>query len=379
VGITELLLLKMLPRLDVSRALWRGQYGWPVAATQRNGVPLDVPLQQRFAAHWESIKLIAIRELDQFGIFQDTSFNEKRFLTAVNRLEIPWPHYPSGHLVLKDATFRDMALAYPAIAPIRELRALLGKMRLIGLEVDPAAGRNHFLVSPFKSATGRNQPSNTKSVFGPSVWLRNLIVPQPGTMLLYGDWSSQEYVTAGALSGDERMLEDCAPGRDPYIRFGQHGGLLPEGATKRTHPLLRDRLKVAALATLYGQTAASLGPRLGILVHAAGRLLDLHKRLYPTFWRWQRAYVRGGMLEGLVWTRLGWPMAVNAQTKTTSLMNWPMQSHGAVMLRIAMTMATAAGGFALRCMTRCSSRHPRRRRTRWRTDCAPSWSRPASC
>ena len=235
----------------------------------------------------------------------------------MNRLGIPWPRYPSGQPILKDAEFKTMSMTYPAVVPIRELRALLGKMRLIGLEVDPAAGRNHFLVSPFKSATGRNQPSNTKSVFGPSVWLRHLIVPQPGTVLLYCDWSSQEYVIAAALSGDERMLEDCAPGRDPYIRFGQHGGLLPEGASKKTHPVLRDRLKVAALATLYGQTEASLGPRLGIPVHAARRLLDLHARLYPTFWSWQRAYVRGGLLAGLVWTKLGWAMAVNAQTRIT--------------------------------------------------------------
>ena len=71
------------------------------------------------------------------------------------------------------------------------------------------------------------------------------------------------------------------PGRDPYIRFGQHGGLLPEGASKQTHPLLRDRLKVAALATLYGQTEASLAPRLGIPVHAARRLLDLHAATLP--------------------------------------------------------------------------------------------------
>ena len=79
VRITEQLLLKMLPRLDVSRALWRGQYGWPVAATQRNAVPLDVPLQQRFVTHWDSIKRIAIRELDHFGIFRDTSFNAANF------------------------------------------------------------------------------------------------------------------------------------------------------------------------------------------------------------------------------------------------------------------------------------------------------------
>jgi DNA polymerase I-like protein with 3'-5' exonuclease and polymerase domains len=229
------------------------------------------------------------------------------------------------------------------VAPIRELRSLLGKMRLIGLSVDEIEGRNRFLISPFKSATSRNQPSNTQSVFGPSVWLRHLIVPQPGTVLLYCDWSSQEYVIAGALSGDPLMLEDCAPGRDPYIRFGQHGELVPEGADKRSHPLIRDRLKIAALATLYGQTEVSLGPRLGIAVPEARRLLDLHARLYPTFWAWQRAYVRGCMVAGLAWTRLGWPMTVTAQTRTTSLMNWPMQSHGAEMLRIAMIMATAAG------------------------------------
>jgi hypothetical protein len=342
VRLTEALLLKMLPHLDVARALWRGRYAWPVAAVQETGVPVDVRLYRRLTVHWADIKRTLIRELDTFGIFRDVSFNEARFAEVVHRLRIPWPRYPNGHPQLDDDTFKAMALAYPAIQPIRELRNLLSKMRLIGLTVDEDEARNRFLVSPWQTITSRNAPSNSHSVFGPSVWLRQLITPAPGTVLLYCDWSSQEYIIAAALAGDERMLEDCAA-TDPYVRFGQHGRLLPEGASKKSHPTLREQLKVSALATLYGQIAPSLAPRLGISLFEASRLLDMHARLYPRFHSWQRDYVRGCMATGLAWTKLGWPLRVTHQTKHTTLMNWPMQSHGAEMLRIAMVMLEAAG------------------------------------
>src|SRR5262245_17995044 len=124
----------MLPHLDVARALWRGRFAWSVAAVQEAGVPVDVKLHRRLVDQWADIKRTLIRELDApFGIFRDTSFNEARFTEVLGRLRIPWPRYPSGHLQLSDDTFKAMALAYPVIRPVRELRNLLGKMRLIGL------------------------------------------------------------------------------------------------------------------------------------------------------------------------------------------------------------------------------------------------------
>jgi len=36
------------------------------------------------------------------------------------------------------------------------------------------------LLSPFASKTGRNQPSNSMYIFGPSVWVRGLIKPPEG-------------------------------------------------------------------------------------------------------------------------------------------------------------------------------------------------------
>ena len=52
------------------------------------------------------IKRIMIRELDHFGIFRDTSFNASDFMAAMGRLGIPWPRYPSGQPILKDAEFK---------------------------------------------------------------------------------------------------------------------------------------------------------------------------------------------------------------------------------------------------------------------------------
>ena len=54
-----------------------------------------------------------------------------------------------------------MALRYPQLAELRELRKTLAEMHEIKLTVG-RDGRNRALLSPFSSKTGRNQPSTTK-------------------------------------------------------------------------------------------------------------------------------------------------------------------------------------------------------------------------
>ena len=87
------------------------------------------------------------------------------------------------------STFRQMAKAYPAVSPLRELRSSLADLRLNDLAVG-GDGRNRTILSAFRSRTGRNQPSNTQFIFGPSVWLRGLIKPPPGYGVAYVDWSA---------------------------------------------------------------------------------------------------------------------------------------------------------------------------------------------
>jgi hypothetical protein len=160
-----------------------------------------------------------------------------------------------------------MAKTYPQVAPLKDLRGSLGELRLMDLAVG-SDGRNRTLLSPFASLTGRNQPSNTRFVFGPSVWIRNLITPPEGRALAYLDWKSQEVAIAAALSGDAALQQAVRTG-DPYLSFAKMAGFVPADATKATHPRERDMCKVAVLGTNYGMGVHLLAHQAGISTVAA--------------------------------------------------------------------------------------------------------------
>src|SRR5262249_32306675 len=157
----------------------------------------------------------------------------ERWASYLAHKGIPWPRLPTGALALDDDTFREMARAYPVeVAPIRELRHTLSQLRLNELAVG-SDGRNRGLLSAFGSRIGRNQPSNSRFIFGPSCWLRSLIRPGPGRAVAYVDWSQQELGIAAALSGDLRMREAYVSG-DFYLTFARMAGAVPPDATKQT-------------------------------------------------------------------------------------------------------------------------------------------------
>ena len=255
---------------------------------------------------------------------------------------IPWPRLDSGELALDDDTFRQMARAYPAVAPLRELRHSLGEMRLFSDLAVGIDGRNRCLLSPFRSITGRNQPSNARFIFGPSCWLRSLIQPEPGRAVAYVDWSQQEFGIAAALSGDTAMMEAYTSG-DPYLTFAKQARAVPADATKKSHPREREQFKVCALAVQYGMGPHSLAQSLGQPEAMARELLRLHRETYPTFWRWSDSAVNHAMLRGWLHTVFGWRVQVGPRANPRSLANFPMQANGAEMLRLACCLATERG------------------------------------
>jgi hypothetical protein len=270
------------------------------------------------------------------------AFSQRRFAEWLAREGIPWPRLESGALALDDDTFRQQAKAYPAVAPLRELRHSLGEMRLFADLAVGGDGRNRCLLSPFRSITGRNQPSNARFIFGPSCWLRSLIQPEPGRAVAYVDWSQQEFGIAAALSGDTAMMTAYTSG-DPYLTFAKQAGAVPADATKRSHPDERERFKVCALAVQYGMEAESLALRLGQPPAMARELLRLHRATYPTFWRWSESAVNHAMLRGWLQTVFGWRVHVGSKVNPRSLMNFPVQANGAEMLRLACCLATEGG------------------------------------
>ena len=243
------LLPAMLPKIDLPRALLRGRYMSAVARMERSGVPIDVSMLELLRRNWSKIQDQLIAEIDaDYGVYDGRTFKTDRFAAFLARAGIPWPRLESGRL----------ERGYPSIAPLRELRGALSEMRLSDLAVG-RDGRNRTMLSAFRARTGRNQPSNTKFIFGPSVWLRGLIQPPHGFGIAYIDWAQQEFGIAAALSRDPLMMDAYGSG-DPYLAFAKQAGAAPADATKATHKAVRDQFKSTVLAVQYGMGAELASP-----------------------------------------------------------------------------------------------------------------------
>ena len=316
------LLAPTAPRIDLPRALLRGRYMAAASAMEHNGTPIDVQMLARFREHWTDIQddLIAAVDLD-YGVYEGRTFKADRFARWLATNKIPWPLLESGSLALDDDTFRHMARAYPAVSPLRELRSSLSELRLNDLAVG-RDGRNRTILSAFRSRTGRNQPSNTKYIFGPSVWLRGLIQPPMGHAVAYIDWSQQEFGIAAALSGDQAMQTAYLSG-DCYLTFAKQARAVPDNATKQTHSSQRELFKQCVLGVQYGMAEQSLAMRIAQPTIVARDLLRAHHETYPVFWRWSDAAVDTAMLTGSLHTVFGWHVHVGRERQSALVAQFP--------------------------------------------------------
>jgi hypothetical protein len=338
-------MLKRVPwsDLQLNQVLLRGRYMKAVGAMQHRGIPFDLDLLNTLNANWDAIKLKLITKIDtQYGVYVDGTFKEALFETYLLHKQIPWPRLDSGRLALDRDTFSNMSKRYPAVQPLHELRKTLGELKLNKLAVGRDS-RNRTILSPFAAKTGRNQPSTTKFVFGPAKWVRGLIKPVEGMALAYCDWSSQEIAIAAALSGDE-LLWDAYHTGDPYLAFAIAAGLAPPDATKQTHKAIRNRCKAVVLGTNYGMSAYGVAQAAKIHELEAKALLQKHRETYRKFWIWAENNKDRGLLGLKLETCFGWPIRVTSgDVKANTFLNWPMQAHGAEMMRLACILAVERG------------------------------------
>jgi hypothetical protein len=337
------LLPAMLPPLDLSRAVaCRGRYMAAVARMEHAGVPIDVPTLSRLRAGWEAIQDRLIAEVDsRFGVFDGRTFKAERWAGWLARRGLPWPRLESGELALDEDTFREMARSHPDVALMRELRHSLSQLRLSDLAVGPD-GRNRTMLSPFRAKTGRNQPSNSRFIFGPSTWLRGLIKPGPGRAVAYVDWSQQEFGIGASLSGDAAMMEAYRSG-DPYLAFAKQAGRVPPDGTKVSHGAERDLFKICVLGVQYGMEAESLARRIDKPPVYARELLRHHREAFPRFWEWSDGAETHAMLLNRLHTVFGWTLRVGSDANPRSLRNFPCQANGSELLRLASSIATERG------------------------------------
>jgi DNA polymerase I-like protein with 3'-5' exonuclease and polymerase domains len=126
------------------------------------------------------------------------------------------------------------------------------------------------------------------------------------------------------------------------------GGLFAtsQSATARSQPFWRrgaevaPRVKTIVLGIAYGMGAESMAVRAGISVTKARTLLALHKHAYRKFWQWADSTIATTLFTGEMTTRFGWRRRILDDPNVRSIQNWPVQSHGAEMMRAAAIAAT---------------------------------------
>jgi DNA polymerase-1 len=336
------LLPAMLPRIDLPRAIYRGRYMAAVARIEFTGVPINVGLLAVLRKRWTDIQDRLVTEIDvDYGVYDGRTFKTERFENWLVKQQIPWPRLDSGHLALDDDTFEDVSEVYPIVSNLRKLRQALSEMRLNDLAVG-RDGFNRCLLSPFASRTSRNQPSNTKFIFGPGAWLRGLIQPKPGWGLAYIDWVQQEFGIAAALSEDPAMLAAYETG-DCYLAFAKQANAVPKEATKKTHGPVRDLFKQCVLGVQYGMGEDSLALRIKQPIVMARNLLRLHHEIYHRFWWWSDNTVDHTVLQNRQATVFGWTHHIQPNFNPRAIRNFFMQANGAEMLRLACCLGTENG------------------------------------
>jgi DNA polymerase-1 len=348
VDTTSELLHRMLPAIDLPRALLRGRYTKAVARMERCGIPLDVATLNDLRDRWPRIQDQLIRDADEeFSIYDGRRFDQERFQAWLQRNHIAWPTYqragssPKTCLKLDKGTFKAVAARYPEVERLRQLRSLLSQLGTLQLDLG-VDGRSRASLKAFASKTGRNQPSTAKFLFGLSKWSRQLIRPRTGYSVAYIDWEQQEFGIAAALSHDPAMLAAYESG-DPYLAFAKQAGAAPPDANKESHAEIRELYKQCVLAVQYLMGPNAFAFRIASTEDRALELLEMHRRTFRRFWAWSDAAVNYAYLNGGLHTAFGWRLKVTGDTSDRTVRNFPMQGNGAEMMRLACCIATERG------------------------------------
>ncbi|MDQ8191573.1 DNA polymerase [Roseibacillus persicicus] len=332
------------PSIHLPEAWLRGRYLKSLAHVERRGIPIDVDLVERLRKKGPEIREAAWTQArhEYPGVIADEgSFSSMAWLRWCANVGIPWPRLPSGAPALDSDTFKRMSDRYPSVRTMTYARKFRSQGRTFDFPLG-ADGRLRCLLSPFGSDTGRNQPSNSRFIFGASAWMRSVIAAPKGKVLAYIDYSSEEVGVAAVLAGDDALLRDYKSG-DPYMAFAIRAGAAPEGATKETYPSERATYKIAMLSLQYGIGAEALAQNLGVPVPTARRLIAAHQRAYPHFWRWRTAVVDDVMCGGVLTTRYGWQRKSKPKDSANSIANFPVQAAGGEILRAATIALIEAG------------------------------------
>jgi hypothetical protein len=103
-------------------------------------------------------------------------------------------------------------------------------------------------------------------------------------------------------------------------------------------------MKALQLGINYGMGVRSLSRGLNRHLSVGSEVIILHQRQHSVLWGWRESKVQRAMLERVIVSEYDrWPLHISTSPNERTLFNFPMQSGGAEMLRLAANRLCDAG------------------------------------
>jgi len=345
----------------LSLAIYRGDYliATSLLRHRSRGLPLDMPAFEAIFANLKPVRHHLIRQCNKhYGAelwhyvkrSDEYAFSFKALDDLLDRLpfEVDWEVTKSGRLKLQDDYLTEFCRRNPYFDRLHSTILILQQLKHCKWPALVSGGFLQGRSIPYYTVTGRNQPLVSGGfILNSPPWLRHLVRPEPGHVLIAADWSQQEIVLAAALSGDQQLIAALRTG-DVYLAIAIMAGAAPANATKQSHPLERQSFKSAQLGIAYGMGRRKLGAKLFVDLREAGAeitlaecneraaaILEWHKATFREYWQFTQREVNVARSQGWLATLDGWSYFADQNTSYTKLQNFPFQGNAAVILREA--------------------------------------------
>jgi DNA polymerase-1 len=319
-----------------------------VANMEINGIGFDAAAHGALVERWgrekrralKALRALAGRDLNPSSPAQVAAFLESR---ASKRQLDAWPRTKQGQLCTSAeelACYRDneSVAAYLEYRRFADLCSKFGEG--LAEHLNPVTGRLHPSFRIGGARTGRFSSS------GPNVQglprdpgFRRLFVPEPGSVFVRADYNQMQLRIAALLSGDARLLDAYARGRDVHALTAS--AILQKPA-KAVTAEERALAKAIGFGILFGMAPSGLRryamKNYGIALkdREAERVHEQFFEQYPDLRRWQREQVAEAEATGCVATPMGRVRNFTREGKAayhTAAMNTPIQgAEGEVML-----------------------------------------------
>lgn len=356
-------------------ALSRGEYVKSASTLFRKskGFPVDEVLLQRIFENRETIQNTLCQKVNSsVGEIYRWDESESKYILNNKALDELLTNDPgikvartkTGLVSTKVEALKKMTKGHPKFNLIYTTHKTLLSLRSSDLRALNVTGYICAGYRTFNQDTGRTSPKLKEGfLLNLAPWMRSIIHPHPGEVIIGADWSQQEIYIGAVLSGDKKLMEAYSSG-DIYLYLAKMAGAIPESGTKQTHPTERQNFKAIQLGIGYGKGVDALSldiyngnikagvPELTLdeASIVARKIMGWHRRTFTSYWRWIERHIEASRSRGYYVTSDGsWVRFCQSDTPKTKLMNLPFQSGGAALLRQAVKLVSKEGSLDMIC------------------------------